>query len=51
MNPKNPIGVRSEAPMTTVAHASQVGSIPFRRAPSPVASSIAAKAAFHPSQS
>ena len=51
MNPKNPSGVRSDAPITIVAHASGVGSIPLRRAPRPVARSIAANATFQPSQS
>src|SRR5258708_7365672 len=31
MNPKNPSGVKSEAPMTIDAQASEVGSIPLRR--------------------
>src|SRR3954466_308246 len=43
MNPKNPSGVRSDAPMTIVAHATGAGSIRLRRAPRPVASNIAAK--------
>ena len=51
MNPKNPSGVRSDAPMTIVAHASGAGSMALRRAPRPVARSMAAKAAFHASQS
>ena len=41
--PKNPSGVRSDAPMMIDAQASGVGSIPLRRAPRPVASSMAAK--------
>jgi hypothetical protein len=49
--PKNQSGVRSDAPMTIDAQASGFGSIPLRRAPRPVASSTAAKAAFHASQS
>ncbi len=36
--------------MTIVTHASGVGSIPLRRAPRPVASSIAANAAFQPNR-
>ena len=44
MNPKNPSGVRSDPPITIVAQVSGAGSIPLRRAPRPVASSIAANA-------
>ena len=51
MNPKNPSGVRSVAPMTMVAHASSFGNMPLRSAPKPVAKSNAANAAFHASQS
>ena len=48
MNPKNPSGVSSDAPMTIVTHASGVGGVRLRRAPRPAASSIAANAEFHP---
>ena len=48
---KKPTGVSSAAPMTIVTQPSGAGSIPFRRAPMPVASSSAAKATFHASQS
>jgi len=37
MNPKNPSGVRSVAPITIVAHVSSFGNMPFRSAPKPVA--------------
>jgi hypothetical protein len=50
MNPKNPAGVRSDAPTTIVTQATGVGSIRVRRAPRPVARSTASKDAF-PSQS
>jgi hypothetical protein len=50
-DPRKPIGVSCVAPRTMVAHASQLGSIPLRRAPSPVASSTAAHAALNVSQS
>jgi hypothetical protein len=51
MNPKKPSGVRSDAPITIVAQASADGNIRLRRAPRPVASSTAAKAAFQANQS
>ena len=49
-DPRQPIGVSCVAPRTMVVHTSVLGSMPLRRAPSPVASSTAAQAALNASQ-